>query len=497
MIDLDGVTFTFRGADRPAIDGLTANVERGQFVLVCGRSGCGKSTLLKLINGIAPGHDEGDLAGTVTVGGLRPRDVTIQELSATVGSVFQHPRSQLFSISTTDELLFGCGNHRVERSDMLDRMEETVAAFGIEDLLDRSIFELSGGEAQKIACASTHMNRPEFYVFDEPSANLDDDAIEGFTAVLTALKRSGATILVAEHRLHYLMDLCDRVLYLEDGRLVGDWGRQDFQDLGEDHRSTMGLRAIRVTPRPGPAGDAKDGEAPAHRPLETASAGADDRHRRAGSAASTVMIERLRCRRKRNLVVDIDGLELPKHQVIALTGPNGAGKSTFVAGFTGIIRSDGIVRDERVLSRRQRMRRSFVVFQDVHHQLFAESVIDEVLLDHDLEDETKLVEAMDTIDALGLGHHRDSHPSRLSGGEKQRTAIAAALTAETRYLVFDEPTSGVDRDHMNRFANQVQEMKTAVDLVLVVTHDTEFITACADRVVELAGGKVVGEDQLR
>ncbi len=481
MIELAGVTFAYGVSERPVLADIDLTVGAGELVLVCGRSGCGKSTLLKLVNGIVPGAEEGRLDGRVTVAGVQPQDVRLQELSATVGSVFQHPRTQLFTLNTTDELLFGCSNHRVPAPEMLERLRTAVDDFGLEALLDRSIFELSGGEAQKIACASAAMLRPSVFVLDEPSASLDADGIDELRAVLAALKRSGATILVAEHRLHYLTELCDRVVYLDSGRLEAVLDRETFVALDEERRSAMGLRAlarVEVGPRLRPAATpAPEGEA---------------------SAAGSLLVERLRVERKRRLAVDIADLELPAGEVIALTGPNGAGKSSFAAGLSGVLRADAsIVADGRALSRRERLRRSFVVMQDVNHQLFAESVIDEATLGHDLDDDAAMTEARAMLESLGLGAFLDDHPYCLSGGQKQRLAIASALLAGTRYLIFDEPTSGIDRDHMERFGRRVQAIKHDVDLVLVITHDTEFIDACADAVVELDQGRVVGRHRLR
>ncbi|MEM7339937.1 MAG: ABC transporter ATP-binding protein [Actinomycetota bacterium] len=479
MISLDDVTFTFRSNNDPALINASLEVDEGEFVVICGRSGCGKSTLLKLINGVVPGHEEGELTGSVTVAGLDPQETSIPALSASVGSVFQHPRAQLFSLDTTDELFFGSGNHRVEPSTMLDRLHETVAAFDIEPLLGRSIFDLSGGEAQKIVCASTHMIRPAVYVLDEPSANLDGRSIDELAEVLAALKRSGATIVVAEHRLYYLMELCDRVLYLDNGAISAEFSATQFRALTANERTSMGLRTIERPRMRVPSGSTTEPDPAASH---------DDR--------GPLRVERLRFRRRRTVVLDVQNLELPRHEVIALTGPNGAGKSTFVAGFTGALRADAAIHDEQRLSRRTRLRRSAVVMQDVHHQLFGESVLDEVVLGHELDDEETRANATEVLETLGLQDRQDVHPYCLSGGEKQRTAIAAALLAGTRYLVFDEPTSGIDRDHMERFGRRVQDIKASLDLVLVVTHDVEFINTCADHVIELAEGRVIGEHRL-
>ncbi|MEL6527711.1 MAG: ABC transporter ATP-binding protein, partial [Chloroflexota bacterium] len=166
MITLSDVSFTYTVNDAPTLKDINLQVDEGECILLCGKSGCGKSTLLNLINGIIPTHIQGVLEGTILVNGIVPQSTSIQALSATVGSVFQNPKSQFFSLNTTSELLFACSNHKVSRPVMLRRLEDTVAELNIQHLLDRNIFDLSGGEKQKLACASVYMNRPRIYVFD-------------------------------------------------------------------------------------------------------------------------------------------------------------------------------------------------------------------------------------------------------------------------------------------------------------------------------------------
>ena len=477
MIELNNVSFTYGygddhdddhhdGSGTPILNDVSLKVEAGECLLLCGKSGCGKSTILNLINGIIPNHIEGRLEGSVKVDGIVPQEVSIQALSAVVGSVFQNPKSQFFSLNSTDELLFGCCNHKVPRETMLTRLEETVSDFNIAHLQNRPIFDLSGGEKQKLACASVYMIRPKIYLLDEPSANLDAVAIEELKRVIATLKAAGNTILIAEHRLYYLIELCDLFVYIDDGRVAGEFTAAEFVAIGEEERKGMGLRA---TAQPSLA---KGGDGPA-------------------ADAPSVTLQGLHCFHGRRLVVDIDQLQLPKHRVIALVGNNGAGKSTLAAGLCGILKTKGGVIDDKTLTRQERLRRFYMVMQDVNHQLFAESVLDELMLNYDIDDAEKTAEAEGLLAELNLLPLRDEHPHRLSGGQKQRTSIGTALFMQKRYLIFDEPTSGVDLIHMTRIARLIESIKERVELILVITHDREFINACCDDVIELADGKIV------
>ena len=159
-----------------------------------------------------------------------------------MGSVFQNPRSQFFNVDTTSEISFGCENLGMPREEILKRLEETVSALHIEKLLNRSIFNLSGGEKQKIACAGAFIMQPRVFVLDEPSSNLDADSILDLRDFLAYLKSLGKTIVLSEHRLYYLRDIADRYVYLKDGSLAGDFTAEEFQKLPEEKRREMGLR---------------------------------------------------------------------------------------------------------------------------------------------------------------------------------------------------------------------------------------------------------------
>ena len=244
MIKLNNVTFTYRSETGGGIREIDLSIPGGQVVVLCGESGCGKTTLTRLINGLIPHYFEGELSGSVEIDG---KNVSVQPLWDTArqaGSVFQNPRSQFFNVDTTSEITFGCENLGMPRADILARLERTVPALKLEKLLDRSIFELSGGEKQKIACASAFMMEPQVFVLDEPSSNLDADAILDLREVIAYLKSLGKTVVLSEHRLYYLRGIADRYLYMSGGRICGDYTSAQFELLPNEERKRMGLRAL-------------------------------------------------------------------------------------------------------------------------------------------------------------------------------------------------------------------------------------------------------------
>lgn len=186
----------------------------------------------------------GELTGKVLLDGENLFDLPMYRIAEKVGSVFQNPRTQFFNVDTDSEIAFGMENEAVPQEQMGQRVVETAKALRIENLLGRNIFALSGGEKQKIAFASVYAMNPQIYLLDEPSSNLDMAAIHDLRAHLRLIKSQGKTIVVAEHRLYYLMDVADRIVYLDNGHIAGDWTPEQFRLLSTEKRQSMGLRAL-------------------------------------------------------------------------------------------------------------------------------------------------------------------------------------------------------------------------------------------------------------
>jgi len=470
MIELKNVGFQYENAGSGSLCGVNLHIGRGECVLLCGRSGCGKTTLTRLMNGLIPHYYEGTLSGSVRIGDLDVAESELYDTARLVGSVFQNPRSQFFCVDTTGELAFECENLGLPPEEIERRTARSVREMGAEDLLGRSIFQLSGGEKQKIACASVSAMEPEVLVLDEPTSNLDMRAIEDLKNTLRLWKAQGKTIVIAEHRLHWLTDLCDRAVYLRDGQVEYDLPMAEFCHFSPERLQSLGLRALSL---------------------------ADISCRRARPCPEeTFTLKGFRyCYRSGVLpALDIAGTALPQGGVIAVVGGNGAGKSTLSQCLCGLKRGFGgvCVCGEKTYSRRQLLKKSYLVMQDVNHQLFCESVEEELRLGMFGTDETELWKVMD---ALALTVLRERHPMSLSGGQKQRVAIASALLAGKEFLVFDEPTSGLDFYHMEKTAALLAALggKTTV---LIVTHDPELIVRCCDYVLRLERGGVAEQYAL-
>lgn len=331
MIIFDHVTYAYEGKETPSLRDCTFSVKPGELILLTGESGCGKTTIIKLVNGLLQHTGGGTLAGTVMVGGQDVAQTPLWELARTVGSVFQNPKSQFFNLDTTSEVLFGLESRGASHDEMEQALESAVQVCGVGPLLDRSIFALSGGEKQRIACASAWAMGPELFVLDEPSSNLDGEGIRQLREILKQLKKAGKTVLMAEHRLWYAADLADRVFYLRSGQLEREYNGKDFLALPEEERRSMGLRSI--------------AEVPVSSPEPSPAAGADG-----------LMVRELRATYNGAAVWEGVSFHAPRGQITAITGQNGAGKTTLARCLCGLMKeqSGTIFWDGKPLRRTER-----------------------------------------------------------------------------------------------------------------------------------------------
>ena len=246
-ISLKNVSFSYTDSlDNAVIKDLNLEIRSGECVILAGESGCGKTTISKLINGLIPHYNSGCMAGDVFLGEKNTADMTLAQISRCVGSVFQNPRSQFFNIDTDSEIAFGCENMGMPREEILKRMNDVVKEFRMEHLTGRNIFHMSGGEKQKIACASVAAAGPEIFVLDEPSANLDLKTVADLTEIVARWKKAGKTVVIVEHRIHYLRDIADRICYVKDGRIAHEWTPAELEAKGAKYAASLGLRCVNL-----------------------------------------------------------------------------------------------------------------------------------------------------------------------------------------------------------------------------------------------------------
>ncbi|MBQ9673549.1 MAG: ABC transporter ATP-binding protein [Ruminococcus sp.] len=466
MIKFENVSFAYDATpEEKSLRNFSLTIEGGECVLITGPSGCGKSTLLRLLNGLIPEFYGGKTEGSIKIDGNEIRESSVVDQAGKIGTVFQNPRSQFFNVDTTSELAFGPENLALPEDEILRRIAKTVKNFSIGTLMDRSIFELSGGEKQKIACASVDVLAPEIILLDEPSANLDFEAAENLRELILHWKNAGKTILIAEHRINYIWDLADRVVILENGVLAREIKRDRIARFTEEDATRFGLRCLART---APTSLVKvENEASGQTQMD-----------------DTIILKNFHYSYdKKQELYSIPEMKIRKGKVTAIVGANGAGKTTFLESVCGIRKNSGIMVSDGVsYTYKKRIGMIFMVMQDVNHQLFTESVLDEVLISQPEEDENG---AKAILAEVGLKDFSERHPMSLSGGQKQRIALACAIASNLPFLLLDEPTSGLDHVQMYAVAEILNRLKNEGRTIITVTHDSEFIEHCCDDVIRM------------
>ena len=462
MIEFRNVSFSYGNVSekKDSISEISFFIKKGETVLFCGDSGCGKSTVGRLINGLIPNYYEGNIVGEIYINGVNSDKCSLEDISNISGSVFQNPKTQFFTVDTTSELAFASENKGVSETEIISKIKKTVRLFNIDNLLGENIFSLSGGEKQKIACASVSVTDPDIIILDEPSSNLDKQSTKDLRNIIELWKKQGKTIIIAEHRLYYLQGLLDHIFYMESGRIVDCY--DDESKFYEQHKSK--IRPFTLSKYP----------------IEV----------RKLTGTETFILSNLKFAYKKNkMILDIENLQFPLNNVVAIIGDNGVGKSTFARCICGLESKDRskIKYNDKILKKKDRLRNCYMVMQDTNHQLFTESVEDELLLGADKTIKNDIISIMEELNLLEL---RERHPMSLSGGQKQRVAIASALSSNRDILIFDEPTSGLDLSHMIQVANEIKKLADKKKTVIIITHDYEFIATCCNYVIQMDKGQI-------
>ncbi len=489
-IAIEGVTYRYPDAIRPALDGASLAVEPGELLLVVGASGSGKSTLLRCANGLVPHASGGRFSGDVVVFGRSTRTHHPRELADVVGFVAQDPESQFVVDHVERDLAFVLENLGFSPEAMRRRVEETLDALGIAHLRDRDPASLSGGEQQRCVIAGALAAAPSALVLDEPTSQLDPQGADDVLAALTRLNADlGTTVLLAEHRLERAAPLADRAVIIEGGRvdalgtpatvLAGYEGAPSVTRLG---------RVLGWDPPPLSVRDARAfaARAPVDLPEPLTAPRA---------AGETLLSARgVHVELGGRVVLHDVGVDVRRGEVVVLLGRNGSGKTTLLRVLAGLLTSAA-----GVVTLADGVRAAYVP-QNPNALLFEPTVRREV------EETLKLLGRRDAddpgavdrwLDALGLHDLASRHPRTLSGGERQRVAIAAVAVGGAPVLLLDEPTRGMDAFSCAALERAIRLHAESGGAVVLATHDVELAARCATTAIVLGDGDVVAAGDAR
>ncbi|HEX3735535.1 MAG TPA: ATP-binding cassette domain-containing protein [Solirubrobacterales bacterium] len=488
---VEGLTYTYPRAPRPALADVSFEVAPGEFALLAGRSASGKSTLLKAACGLVPHFHGGEIEGTVNVAGLDAIESGPGELAAVVGYVAQDPETQIVSTTVTAEIELPLEMRGDAPASRARAVEEVALALAIPHLLDRTVDTLSGGELQRVALAAALVTRPRLVILDEPTSQLDPVAGDELIWLLRRLNEEwGVAVLLAEHRLERCLAAADRVIAMDAGTTTFDGAPGDFLTWAQVSDPTLETPAARlfslagIDPLPTGVRQARQKLATVDPPPSRGSLAMHDvtKEPRDGEAlvCRGLWVELIAAERSRDVLRGID-LTLGSGERVALMGRNGAGKSTLLKTAAGLIDSvRGKIEAPRCMA---------LLTQNPSDYLVRERVGDE------LPGEV----GMAALRVVGLEHGVDADPRDLSGGERQRLALAVALAGQMEgeklpgLIALDEPTRGMDRGRKDELVDLVGDLSSRGAAVVVATHDVEFAAAFAERVVLMGDGVVIAD----
>ena len=515
IVKVSGLTYYYEGQEQPVLRDVDLEVYPGEFLLLIGPSGCGKSTLALSLNGIIPLVLGGRIKGRVSIDGIDTRSSSVHELSSRVGIVFQDPESQLCNLYVEEEVGFGPSNLLLEPAEVERRVDQALADVGQRDLRRRLIYELSGGQKQRVAIASVLAMEPDVLVLDEASANLDPMAAANtFDLIETINRETGTTVILIEHNVDRVMGRADRLVVMEDGRIIGDEQPRNFmRDRGRFVMDTLGLRipqACEVGLRMEEKGLRFD-PFPLDGPEAVQALGSRSeriRVRRAGASLP-------RPGQRQEPVVEVHdlsftypngtealkdvSLRIDRGDVVAILGENGSGKTTLSSLLVGLNKptsGGGTVcgLDLAQASVRQLSSRIGYVFQYPEHQFVEDKVQDEVafgLRAQKWPSEEIAARVTETLRIMGLEGAVDKHPLALSMGEKRRLSVATMLILDTDVLILDEPTTGQDRDSMDNIMRVMMDANRNGTTIVLITHDMDLVARYCDKVAVMDEGELI------
>ncbi len=507
LFEIDNLTFAYNGAEQNAVSGVSLCVNKGDFVLVCGKSGCGKTTLLRLLKpALAP---VGKRTGSVTFCGTDIAKLDDRTAASAIGFVMQNPDDQIVTDKVWHELAFGLESLG-ESSDVIRRRVAEICGFlGLTDIYGKRTCELSGGEKQLLNLASVLVTNPDVVLLDEPTAQLDPIAASSFLQALKKLNEElGLTVVLVEHRLEESFAMANKVVIMDEGKVVFASSPEDIGELYNNDKLVCDIfeglpAAVRLFKATNCVGKCpltvRDGK----RYVE-ANFGKNMNDRYAvqgckGDVAIEVANGYFRYERDGADVLDNLSLQVYANEILCIFGANGAGKTTLLrilAGTKRLYKGKYRLWGKKIKEYGNNLYRDNLTAMPQNPQnLFVKNTVRAdlaelaALVGYGKTEQAQAV--ADVMAQTGVTDLAERHPYDLSGGEKQKVALAKVLLTRPKIVLLDEPTKGLDAYSKRQFAEVMAKLKADGKTVVVVTHDVEFAAVVADRCAMFFDGKIV------
>jgi energy-coupling factor transporter ATP-binding protein EcfA2 len=520
-ISVEDVHWRYTGTDDEVLRGVSLDVKKGEIVLIAGRNGAGKTTFCNLLNGLIPHFYNGELNGEVVVDGINTKDSFVGYLATRVGLLFQDPASQLISGSVEDEVDFALENIGMPIDEIEKRTDAALEYVGLSGYKDRPPFALSGGQQQAVALACIMALNPEIYVLDEPTSNLDPyGTLQIFDLLDKLATEQSRTIVVVEHKLEELIDTADRVIVLDNGKIITSGTPREVLGGKAELLSEMGLwppQMALLAYRLRHQGIMKEGIAPLtlkegievfselleNNGVAKTAAGHTNESTskyqpRSGEPLISLRDLRFTYPTGAEAIKGVS-LDIYDNEFVAILGQNGSGKTTLVKHFNGLLKpteGDVVVfgKNTRVTPTYELIENVGYVFQNPDQQLFSNRVYDELAfglsnVGHSKEQIQKRIE--EVAAQMNIENLIEERPYSLSKGDRQRVVISCILALDPNVIIVDEPTTGQDPQKRREIMDLMKELHGQGKTIIVITHDMNLAAEYAERCVVMHDGKVI------
>ena len=509
LFEIKDLSFSYPvSKDKLALDHINLNIEKGEYIAVCGKSGSGKTTLLKHLKSTLAPH--GNVSGEIFFEGKPLKDADLREQSSKIGYVMQNPDNQIVTDKVWHELAFGLESLGIDQKTIRLRVAEMASYFGIQRWFHKDVAELSGGQKQLLNLASIMAIQPTVLILDEPTSQLDPIAAADFLNTVRKINLElGTTVIITEHRLEDIFHAADRVVVMENGRIIAsDQPRKvgEFLREGENEMFAAMPSPVQIyygtgselecplTVREGRSWLSQTFEG---KEIKTVSLEKPEAPESSEEPAILMKEVWFRYEKEAPDVLRGVSLSVPKEKIFAIVGGNGTGKSTTLKSICNICkayRGKILIDGKRIEKYRsdELFNGNLAMLPQDPQSLFVKKTVredlEEILPKNCGDRDERVRRAAETCQITQL---LDSHPYDLSGGEQQRAALAKVLLTEPRILLLDEPTKGLDNFFKIKFAEILNQLKADGVTILMVSHDVEFCAKYADLVGMFFDGSVV------
>ena len=511
---VENLSFVYPNRMDKALENINFSVKQGEFVVVCGKSGCGKTTLLRMLKpSLAP---YGEVSGDIYFEKKVLSDYDEKEKASRIGFVMQNPDNQIVTDKVWHELAFGLESLGFSRNEIRLRVSEMASFFGIQTWFHNKTTDLSGGQKQLLNLASVMAMQPSVLILDEPTSQLDPICANEFLTTLKKINRElGVSVILSEHRLEEALPMADRVIVMDEGRIIADGAPREIgrmlkeqnHDMYEALPTPVRVHAGIMNTLPCPL-TVREGrewlwEYSKENEIKNDLIPKDSAQR---CSEKIIEIKEAYFRYEKELPDVIKGFNLSvnKGEIFCLLGGNGTGKTTALSLVSGIntpYRGDVLIKGQSISKVKNLYDGLMGVLPQNPQSVFVKKTVYldlmEMLAEKKLSKEEKEKKVQKVCELCNIENFLESHPYDLSGGEQQRVAFAKILLTEPEILLLDEPTKGMDAHFKEEFAEILLDLKNSGATIVMVSHDIEFCAEYADRCALMFDGNITSTDSPR